>query len=479
MHGAVWAILQQLIRQALVAGFIFVIVRRVSPAELGLIGIANIWNMFLYLFLELGFAAGLVQRKEIAPAQVAAAFLLNVAAGTLLMLLSVLFSGPISHLMNAPQAQPVIATVSISFLLSALASTQIALAQRELKFKAIALRDTAANSIAAAIGIVLALLDFGVWAVVANNLLLNLFLAAFVWRLTPMRIRPMQATRASFAEVWPYGSRVFAYSALKRLLASADSLLVGFFFGPEKLGLYNFAQRVTAAPTKAIQFGLATFLFPKASRLQDTPENLKDLFLRSFKILNYMILLFSALLCTAGVELLLKIVGRQWEPAVEVIRILVFLQLLGPVLVPLPEMLKATNRPHWLLNWTLLQTCLSAAAVGFSSRFGFRMAIIVMVAANWLLLPLLIWMTRQILQLSLIEFWRKIRLSYALSAITGALLFVVWSRYQGHQAILIAVSTLIGLLHLVIAHWLDPDLQHLRKALYEMPLRWGKESVQG
>jgi O-antigen/teichoic acid export membrane protein len=224
MHSALWAISQQLIRQGLAAGFMVVLANRISPAELGIIGIANIWNTFLVLFLELGFGAALVQRKEITSRHIASVFALNLACGAGLMLLSMALSGPVSIGMKAPAAQPVIMALSVSFLITAVASVQNSLAMRELRFKTLTLRDFSANSIAAAVGIIMAVQGYGVWAVVANSLLVNLLGALFIWRVTPHRIHLRDAEWKAIQDLWAFGSKVFGYSLLKHILRNTDSI---------------------------------------------------------------------------------------------------------------------------------------------------------------------------------------------------------------------------------------------------------------
>lgn len=461
MHSALWSIFQQLIRQAFVATFIFVLARRVTPFEFGLVGIANIWNNFLTLFLELGFCAILVQRKVITPALVASGFALNILFGAGLMLATMVFSGPITALMKAPEAQPVLFTVSISFLVTGIVSLPIALAQRAFRFKELALRDCVAQSVAAGVGIVLAFAGFGVWAVVANSLLVNLVYLALTWRLSPERIDFRAVRREALQEVWGYGSKVFGSTGLKYFFRSADSILVGVLFGPEKLGLYNFAQRVTAAPTKAIQFGLASYLFPKASEVQENTTALREVFVLSFKVLNYLLLTFSVFLVTIGADLLIALFGEQWRPAIQLIRTLVLIQLLAPAVVPLSELMKAVNRPNWLLWWSVLVTVLTLSSLGVASFFGFESSGIALAIAWALTAPILIWIARLITGITGPEFWGRVRLSYFLPVGAAVVVLAVYVVSKGSLKVMIPVGFVTGLAEAAMAWFFDEDISRM------------------
>jgi len=353
----------------------FVLVRRISPYEFGLVGIANIWNNFLTLFLELGFSAILVQRKEITAAHIASGSILNLICGLVLMVASMAAAGPIGFLTGAPEAQAIIGTLSISFVITAAASPRIALAQREFRFRELAVRDFIAQVVAVMVGIVLALKGFGVWAVVGNSLVVNSVFAVLVWMGPSSRICWKEANWDTIREIWGFGSNVFAFTSFKYLFRSVDSILVGMLFGAEKLGLYNFAQRVTAAPTKAIQVGLAAYLFPKASSVQESPTILKDVFLVAFKVLNYFLLNFSALLLTVGTGMIVVVFGPQWEPATHLLGALLFVQFLAPAIVPLAELAKAANVPQLLVGWTVLTTIMTSMGLVGGSRFGFETSV--------------------------------------------------------------------------------------------------------
>jgi O-antigen/teichoic acid export membrane protein len=461
VHSALWSVFQQLIRQAFVSTFIFVLARRVTPLEFGLVGIANIWNNFLTLFLELGFCALLVQRKVITPAHIASGFVLNTLFGGALMLATMIFSGPITALMKAPQAQPVLFTVSISFLVTGVVSLPIALAQRTFRFKELALRDCVAQSVAAGVGIILAFASFGVWAVVANSLLVNLVFLALTWRLSPLRIDLREITREAFREVWSFGSKVFGSTALKYFFRSADSILVGILFGPEKLGLYNFSQRVTAAPTKAIQFGLASYLFPKASEVQENQADLKEIFVLSFKVLNYLLLTFSILLATVGGDLLVAFFGEQWKPAIKLIRILILIQLLAPAVVPLSELMKAVNKPNWLLWWSVVVTALTLGALTLGGLIDFESSAIALAAAWCLTIPILIWIARRITGVTAAEFWRRVRVSYFLPIVMAGVLLAAYVISNGAISVMISIGIIAVAIEAAIAWFADGDIREL------------------
>lgn len=457
MHSVLWSITQHLIRQGLTAVFMLTLMWQITPLELGLVGIANIWNSFLSLFLELGFGAALVQRKELSPEHPSSVFALNIAAGVVLMLMSIAGSGIFANLMNAPQAQPIIAALSIGFLLTALASAQNSLAVRELRFKALAIRDLVATSVAAIVGIVLALHGYGIWAVVVHSLLQNLLRTLLIWRLTPHRLRLKDARWVAIKDLWGFGSRIFASSVLNHIVRNTDSIVIGAILGPEKLGIYNLTQRVTLAPIKGVTAGLGAFLFSKASRVQDDRDRLKDLYVVAFKALNYLLAMYGIALVTVGVGLMPLVFGSQWAEAATPMRLMAAALLVGAATVPLGEVMKATNHPGWLLRWGIFFSVITTTALAVGMKYGFYYAVASYSMSYFLALPVVFWIIQKTTGLSLREFAARTASSYLTLAAFGAAATSCWIALQDRPFVAAAAVALLGIIVVLFAARTDPD----------------------
>lgn len=463
MHSAVWSIGQQVVRQALTAAFMLVVAKHLTPVELGLVGIAAIWSSLLAIFLDLGFGTALVQRKELKPSHIASVFALNLAAGAVLMLASIALAAPVAGLMHAPEAAPLIRVMSIGFILSALASVPNSLAQRELRFRDLAIRDFWASSISAAVGIALILHGVGVWSVVFATLVQNAVSMVLIWRLTSHRIHLEEARREHLAELWTYGSRIFSYTIFKYLLQNVDSLAVGTFFGPAALGIYGFTQRLILTPIRGVQSGVMAFLFPRASQSQDDVRALQNMYIRCVKMLTYVLVAYAIGLGTIGATWVTRIFGEQWADAVPIVRLMAIAIVVFPIMAPLGEMMKATGRTQWLLRWGVFFTLLTLGALVAGSHWGFHAAILAYVFAHFVALPIVTRLVRMTIRLETHELFSRLVLPYAALAALAAI--GAGATLMGPVAALgiaIAVFTLFA----VVVYRLDPDVRAISALLF-------------
>ncbi len=462
MHNAIWSITQQLLRQGLYGAFFIVVSRRIGAAEMGLLGIATLTTAFLGLFLDLGFAQALVQKKEVSRGHVSSVFALNMLTGVLLTVIGFFASWPISRQMGMPQAQPIIATLSFVFLLTALSSVQAALAQREMKFKTLAYRDFFASVISCSVGIVAAIYGFGVWSIVVQNVLHNTLSTLFLWKVAPLSLSVKEVKMEHIRELWTFGGHIFLYSLFKYFTRNLDTWLVGLLFGTQSLGLYQFTLRFTFGPIRALQAGLGSFLFPKASRIQTDEAKLRALYLKAYNLLNYLLLGYAIGLVTLGPILIPLVFGQQWRPCIPLIYFTAAILVVHPGAVPLGEMLKARNRPKWLVVWAVFSAAANCLALYLGSWFGFEKAVLCYSMSFVVTAPALAWMVRESIGLKLVEFISRVRVGYAaLGALLCAML-LLGVAMQGHSWAMLMAGAILFLGFYGWASSIDVDLRSLR-----------------
>src|SRR5438105_337861 len=98
-------------------------------------------------------------------------------------------TGPLAHLFHQSKAQPLIAVLSLSFILVSMQMTQVALFQREMMFKTTTVRLIVSAGVAGIVGIVVAVLGGGAWALIAQQLALFATSTLLLWIVSPWRPR--------------------------------------------------------------------------------------------------------------------------------------------------------------------------------------------------------------------------------------------------------------------------------------------------
>ena len=219
----IWAVLQQVGGQAVNLVNFLVLAAVLRPGEFGILAMASAWLAILGAFAESGFGSAVVQRADLRPEHLSTTFAITVAIGVVLGALGVALSWPAAIVFKTRELQPVMAALSLGFPIRAVGLTHAALAQRELRFRALAGRDIASNLVGGLAGVVLALRGFGVWSLVAMTMVSAVLATVLLWRIAPWRPRLPECSLRHARELWPYSSRMLGFSLFKAAAQNAAS----------------------------------------------------------------------------------------------------------------------------------------------------------------------------------------------------------------------------------------------------------------
>lgn len=338
----------------------FVVAAIVGPSVFGLVAMAMVYLMFIQLLVRQGMIPALIQRSELGQKHITSAFWLVMATGIVLTIASVLLSGWWADVNRTPELGPVINALSAVILLQSLIVVQEALLSRRMDFKILAIRTNSAALVGGAVGLVLALIGFGVWALVAQHIAKSVVDVAVLWGLSDWR--------PSREFSWPAAKELLGFSASTTLAgfgsfvnSRADALLIGLFFGPTAVGLYRLAARLVDVVVQVTVRSFQSVSLPELSRLEGQPRNFAD---RITDMVNSTSLIaLPALGILAGASsMVMAVVGEEWAAAAAPLSVLcvggavrVLTMFTGPVAI-------AVGRPHLLAAVTWLSAAFSAAS---------------------------------------------------------------------------------------------------------------------
>lgn len=250
---------------------IVILARLLVPEDYGLVAMVSAIVGVAVLLSDFGLSMASIQAQDISRQQKTNLFWLNLAIGIVLSAGIYLLAGPISALYGDPRLVQITQVLSITFLLSAATTQFRAESSRRLRFKAMALADVTSQAVSFGASIVLALVGFGYWALVAQQVLfaamqlLMLGIAARWFPGLPRRGVPMR-------ELVTFGINTSGVQFLNYVSSNVDTVLIGRFNGPDMLGLYNRAYQFFRLPLQQLAAPMTRVAFPILSKLNGKPE---------------------------------------------------------------------------------------------------------------------------------------------------------------------------------------------------------------
>ncbi|HZM80820.1 MAG TPA: oligosaccharide flippase family protein [Candidatus Limnocylindrales bacterium] len=343
----------------------FVLAAILDPESFGVLALGMLWVGFAQMLLQHGPTLAVVQLEEITDEQIDAAFWTTVGGA----LLFGLIFGALAPAWAAFNDLPGLTLVSWALigvtLLNSVSVIPDAVLRREMKFKPIAVRGVVGNAIGGVVGVVGALLGWGVWALVVYQLVAYGVYTLTVWTVVSWRPRlprigrirrEMRVMRKQ--SIHTLGGAVGVFLANRM-----DVLMMGAFFGPVMVGLYRFALRLAEMVVDLTSRGLQQVSLPELARHQGDRQELG----RRLASLVHIAVVMSvpALAVLAAVaEPLLALVGPQWTDAAAPVRLLCAVSALGTVNALLGPAMQAVQRASVPAVLTWVAAGLSGVGLG-------------------------------------------------------------------------------------------------------------------
>jgi O-antigen/teichoic acid export membrane protein len=293
-----------------------ILARLVSPAEFGILAIANMVSGFAMLFAQMGMGPAVVQRQLVEERHTTTASTIAILLGLGCAVILWVIAPAVAVFFDAPESQNVLRAVGFSFLFNGLGAIPHALMQKQMCFKSLMQVQLSAYFFGyAVIAIPLALLGYGVWSLVIGILttaLINSLLAIIV---SKWRVR-FGVDASALKELLGYGGgatimKVFSYSSYQ-----VDYIVIGRLLGVELLGLYERAFSLMLLPGRYLGDVLDKVLFPAMSQIQDDKQRLSKVYLRGLELSNLLLFPVSVLMVIWANDIVGLFLGQQWSAVV-------------------------------------------------------------------------------------------------------------------------------------------------------------------
>jgi PST family polysaccharide transporter len=461
-RGLTWTLIDTWGTQLLGLIVFVVLAKLLLPDDFGLVALAAVFVAFAQLLVDQGLGDALIQRRTVTRSEIDTAFWVAVVTGILLTAIGIVIAEPMAQALHQPRLAPIIQALSLTFVLAALNSIQMALLRREMRFRSLAIRKLSAVAGGGAVGIVMALGNYGAWALVGQAITNAAISVVMLWTVSPWR-PGLQVSRSDFRSLFSFGINVVAGDILNFLSRNVDNLLIGAALGLTPLGFYAVGYRILDTTQQLLVNFARKLAFPIFSRLQHDTERLRRAYARVTRAVSVVILPGYIGLALVAQEAIVVIFGPQWAESGPVAAVLF---LIGPVLtVQLfsGALLNGVGHPEVTFRIRLVTTIVNVA--GFFIAVFFYKEIVAVAAAfvirGYLLIPLILWWVGRYANVNISDQLRGLRGTAIATVVMAAAVVAVKFALLGHVPpwLLLLAEVAVGMVTFLAALLVvDPPL---------------------
>jgi O-antigen/teichoic acid export membrane protein len=453
-RGLTWTIVDNWGRQLLGFVVFVVLANLLLPADFGLVALAVVFVNFAQVFVDQGLGDALIQRRELTRSHIDTAFWAAMATGTLLTLLGLVLAIPIAALLGQPDLRPILQVLSLTFVLTAMSSIQIALLRRELAFRSLALRSIFATLAGGAVGIAMAYLGFGAWALVGQLVSSAIAAVLTLWWVLPWR-PSLHFSREHFRGLFSFGINVVGTDTVGFFARNTDNLLIGAFLGTTPLGLYAVGYRILETSQVLLINIARKIAFPALSSLQHDRPRIQRAYFKLTRVSNTLILPAYVGLALVAPELIVVLFGQRWTGSGPVAAVLL---LIGPVLslqAFSASLFYAVGHPQVNFRIRLITMIVRVAGFFIAVPFGIVAVASAFTISGYLLLPLNLYWQRVYAGVRILDYLAQLRgLALATAAMTLTVMAVKLTLGAGDSpGTLLALELGAGAAAFFVAFW--------------------------
>ena len=353
----VWRFAERIGAQAVALVVNIVMARLLAPEDYGVIALGAVFIVILNVVADSGIGSALIQKDRVDPVDYNTAFYFHLAVSILLY--AVLFAAAprIAAFYREEELTPVIRVLSLSLILGGFRAVPEAYVIRNLRLKLYFYSTLTGTVVSAVIGIWMAFRGYGVWALVAQQMInttldsLVLILAS-KWR--PERCFSFDRLRSLFR----FGWMIMAASVAGTLYGNFRQLVIGKFHSAASLGIYNKGEQLPNVVMVNINASLQTALFPVLSASQHDLPRLRDMLRRSIEVSAYVAAPLMAGLFVVAPQAVRFLLTDKWLPTVPFIRVFCLIYFFLPIEESNVSAVKAQGKSGLFLRSQLVKYCI-------------------------------------------------------------------------------------------------------------------------
>jgi PST family polysaccharide transporter len=324
MSGFTWMYLSVVLQGVVKLLVLVVLARLLGPRDFGIVGIALIFTSCAERVGQVGVGPALVQKEHLTPDEMRTGMVLSILSGVFIALALWIIAPYAAMFFAAPEVDPILEALAFGFVLDGFGILSDSLLQRNLKFRQIVVRDNVSYVVGVAgVGVVLALLGAGAWALVIGHLSMKTIRLALLLAAEPPRTNGR--FRLSHARELLHTGFGFSLGRILNFMSlQGDNFVVGRVLGVEVLGMYTRGYQLMALPAMYIGQVLERVLFPAMAQKQNNSALLRRAYCSTLEVVTLFALPTSIGMFFLAKEIVWTLFGSAWSAIVPVVTILSF-----------------------------------------------------------------------------------------------------------------------------------------------------------
>lgn len=369
--GIKWTTISTIVLAVVAILKVSILTRFLDKSDFGLMALVTFVMGFMNLFNDMGVTSAILHKQGITKNQYASLYWINWMISIVMYVILLLITPLVTSFYKQPLLNTLIPLIGLNLLISGLGRQYKTIEQKHLLFNIISLIDIIGALLSLGLSVVLAVFDYGVFALVYSVIFQALFsnVCYFIIGIRKYGLLfhfKFKETK-EFLKIGMYqvGSQVINY-----FNRDLDILIIGKFFSTDILGGYSLAKQLVFRPVQVINPVVVKVAAPALALMQKNIQELKSGYLRLVNIvasINIPVYLGLIVLAPWVVKIMY---GGGFDEIVVLVRVLSVYMMFRSIGNPVGSLVVATGRTDLEFLWNFITLFIVPVFIYFGSLYG-------------------------------------------------------------------------------------------------------------
>lgn len=328
LSSLIWKSAERLMVQGLGIVIQILLARLLLPEDFASLAIINAIVIYLGIFVQSGLSVAVVQKKDLTPTDTSTLVTISLLVATILYVLLFVSAPLISNYYNFGDLTWPIRVMGLALFLYSFNSIQTGLLQRKMQFRAIFLRSMLATPLSGIIGVAMAYMGFGVWALIAYSISNILFIVLFMNFMPELRLK-LGFSAKSAKELYSFSIKIIGTNLISAGGDTLRTMTIGKAYTPNQLAFYDRGYSLSSLVTQVVNASISSVILPVLSRQQDDIAKLKSMARRSVSMSAFVMIPILLLVAVISEPLITIVLTAKWTPCAVFLSIFCVLRIPG------------------------------------------------------------------------------------------------------------------------------------------------------
>ena len=367
--GLLWNTIHNLSMKGIQFLLMLFMARLLSPDDYGTVGLLAIFIQLSNTFAESGFSLALVRKQDRTQVDLSTAFYFNIVVGIICYFIVFCIAPWVADFYNKPILTSLLRVLALTIPISSLSTVLVAMMNYNMQFKKQAMISITHTLVSGVLGLAMAFMGYGVWALVGQSLIATCLGTVLCWLLNRWHPSWIYSWK-SFREMFGFSSKLLLTRIIDTIYGNVYSIVIGKVYSPATLGHYTRAQNWATMPSTNIVGILNNVSFASLSKIQDDIERLRSVYRKMIKTSAFIVFPLMFGLSAVSLPLIFFTIGTKWELCAQILQIICFMFVFMPIQSLNINLIQAMGRSDLSLKISVVGKVLSLLVLFGSLPFG-------------------------------------------------------------------------------------------------------------